>query len=367
MKILYILNELRFSGMEMMLANSFLEWKKNDIEIYILATGKEKGEAFELLTLKGYNVKHISFVNRKLNSFLELREYLKLIKVDVVHIHTEANFLMHALNAYFSGQKKIVRTFHSIFKPRLLGKLRRLFDRFIAVFLNIKYISVGDSVAENEAKHFLTKSKVIYNWYDSNRFLPVELNDKIEIRKKLGLDKHVFVITSIGNCSPIKRHELILDAISKLPKTMNWIYLHAGRENKCCDERKLAKELGIYDRCMFLGLVSNPEEILGISDVFIMSSKLEGLGNAAIESIAVGIPTLLVKVPGLNDVLKLVPDAIGYDPNCEALVSAISNIYNLVIEEKITLSKGLVQSAIDLFSISKGVANYANFYSKVIN
>jgi glycosyltransferase involved in cell wall biosynthesis len=367
MKVLYILNELRFSGMEMMLSNSFLEWKKNDIEIYILSTGKEKGEAFELLAQRGYNVKHISFVNRKLNGFLELRKYFKLTKVDIVHIQTEANFLMHALNAYFSGQKKIVRTFHSIFKPSLLGKLRRLFDRFIAVFLNVKYISVGDSVAENESNHYFTKSKVIYNWFDSNNFSPIKFDEKNEIRKKMGIDELAFVITSVGNCSPIKRHELIIKALSKLPKKINWIYLHAGRENKFCDERKLAKEIGIYQRCRFLGLISNSKEILAISDVYIMSSVVEGLSIAAIESIAVGTPTLLTKVPGLNDILKLVPKTIGYEPNPEALVNAISNVYNIDIKDKITLSKVLAKSAIDLFSISKGVANYTDFYSKIIN
>jgi len=367
MRVLHILNELRFSGMEMMLVNSFAEWKKRDVDIEILATGKEKGEAYDLLSQKGYSLMHIPFYQNKFQSFLSLRKVLIDKNYDIVHIHTEANFLFHAINAYLTGHKSIVRTFHSIFRPRVLGKYRRVLDRFFAYLFGVKYISVGDSVANNEKISFFTKSKIIYNWYDNNKFKPIDYKKKERIRKDLKLDNDVFVITSVGNCSFIKRHELIIESLSKLPESMNWVYLHAGRENSDFDERVLAKKLGIYQNCHFLGMVQNVEDLLAISDVFIMSSKLEGLGNAAIESIAVGTPTLLSKVPGLNDILKLVPESIGYEPNPEALASAISNIYNLDIEERIGLSKGLAQSAIDLFSISKGVANYVNFYSKVIH
>ncbi len=367
MKVLHILNELRYSGMEMMLVNSFENWKEFGVELEIIATGKDKGESYALLSEKGYSLLHIPFHQNKFKSFLNLRKVLKEKNYDLVHIHTEGNFLIHVLNAYLSGHKSIVRTFHSIFKPRFLGKLRRFFDRFIAYLIGVKYISVGDSVAHNEKINFFTKSKIIYNWYDNTKFKPIDSEKKERIRNDLKLDNDVFVITSVGNCSIIKRHELIIESLSKLPKSMNWVYLHVGRENIDCDERALAKKLGIYEKCHFIGLITNANEILSVSDVYVMSSKVEGLSIAAIESIATGIPTLLSKVPGLNDILKLVPESVGYDGNPEDLANVIQEIHNLSIEERIDLTKKLAQTALDLFSTSKGVREYFEYYSKLIH
>lgn len=366
MKVLHILNELRFSGMEMMMDNSFDEWKRHEVEIDILATGIEKGEAYSLLSAKGYSLAHISFIGQRMKAFLELRRYLKEKQFDVIHIHTEANFLIHLLNAYLAGSRNIIRTFHSIFYPSFLGKMRRLVDRIIASFFNVRYISVGDSVAKNESIKFFTKSKIIYNWFDTNRFKEFDRKTKKEIRKKLSLSKDTFVITSIGNCSKIKRHELIIEALAKLPKSMDWVYLHAGRENKNCNERKLAKELGVYNRCMFMGLISNAEEVLVISDAYIMSSVIEGLGISAIESMASGVPTLLTKVPGLNDLLRLVPEAIGYDANSDELSAKIVEVYEIEAKEKEELSKALIKKSNELFSISSGVQNYVNFYKDLV-
>ena len=347
--------------------NSFEEWKRQEVEIEILSTGIEKGEAYSLLSAKGYSLAHISFVGRRIKAFLELRKYLKEKQFDVIHIHTEANFLIHVLNAYFAGSRNIIRTFHSIFYPRFLGKMRRLVDRLIASFFSVRYISVGDSVSNNESIKFFTKSKIIYNWFDTNRFKEFNVEAKKEIREKLSLSNDIFVITSIGNCSNIKRHELIIEGLIKLPKSIDWVYLHAGRENKNCSERKLAKELGVYDRCMFMGLISNAEEVLAISDVYIMSSIIEGLGISAIESMASGVPTLLTKVPGLNDLLRLIPEAIGYDANSEDLSDKIVDVYGLGREEKKELSIELIRKSNELFSISSGVKNYVNFYKRTAN
>ena len=52
MKILHILNSLKFSGVEMMLACSNNNWKQAKITSFILATGHEIGPAYNLLKKK---------------------------------------------------------------------------------------------------------------------------------------------------------------------------------------------------------------------------------------------------------------------------------------------------------------------------
>lgn len=60
-KVLHILNELRLSGMEMMLLNSALEWSKHMVTVDIIATGNERIGADKLID-SGYEVFHIPFI-----------------------------------------------------------------------------------------------------------------------------------------------------------------------------------------------------------------------------------------------------------------------------------------------------------------
>lgn len=365
-RVLHILNELKLSGMEMMLLNSYSEWKNNNIEIDILATGRNSGEATKKLEAAGYRIIHIPFVDNKKKAFLKLRSFLKTNKFEIVHINTEANFLLHTLNAYFSGHKTIVRTFHSVFQPRFLGKTRRIVDRIVAKLFSVKYISVGDSVAKNESTHFFTKSTVIYNWFDEKRFYANSSEVKLKKRQELNISKDKFVISIIGNCSPVKRHYLVLKALSKLPETIDWLLLHAGNEEAGFPERKLVAELNISERCRFLGSVTNVEDILIVSDVYIMSSKVEGLGIAAIEAMACGVPVVLTKVPGLIDLVKTIEDVKGVDSNSLDIAKAIQEIAKMTDMERNQLRFNLSNKAKELFSKKTGVENYSKFYNHLL-
>ena len=69
--------------------------------------------------------------------------------------------------------------------------------------------------------------------------------------------------------------------------------------------KALAKELGVFDRVTFLGNQSHEElpKILHASDAFIRPSITEGLGNAFLEAMAVGLPTIGTRVGGIPDFL----------------------------------------------------------------
>ncbi|MBZ9728692.1 glycosyltransferase [Salegentibacter sp. JZCK2] len=368
MKVLHILNELRFSGMEIMLINSSSEWKKYNVETTILSTGERLGEAAEKMEHIGYEIKHIPFSKNKISSFLVFRQYLKHNKFDVIHIHSEGNFFIHVLNSWLTGNKNIVRSFHSIFKPTSIkGRLRRHTDRKVAKLLKVRYLSVGDSVAQNELKNYYTKSKTIFNWYNDRMFFPKTPKFKAELRRKENIKKETFVISTVGNCSCVKRHNLVLETLALLPLHIDWLYLHAGKEEEGFPERKFANKLGIGDNCRFLGSISNVDEILAISDLFIMSSIVEGLGNSALEAMAMGIPTILTKVPGLTDLLKNIDNTIGVESSSLSMKEGVLKIYNLSKQEREELASRIAIQTKNNFSLENGVRKYYHFYKSKIS
>ncbi|MDT0642308.1 glycosyltransferase [Zunongwangia sp. F363] len=355
------------SGMEMMLLNSFQEWDKNGITPEILATKDNIGNAAEALKNAGYIVHHISFENTSINKCNQFRCLLKENRYDIIHIHPESNFFLYTLLSLSVGHKNIVRTFHSLFKIRWIGRVRRHFDRIMARFLGVKFHAISDMVADFEKTQYNTVTEKIYNWYDSNRYLPVKEEDAQKLRKQMGIKAEVFVLCSVGNCSAIKRHDFLLKALAIFNDSVdNWLYLHAGDEQEGFAERKLASSLNIASNCQFLGAVDNVEEILAVSDVFVMSSKLEGLGNAALEAMGMGTPVILTKVPGLNDLLARVPHSEGVDPTPEGIADGLFKVYSMSSSERRLLGMKLQEQVKKDFSMPMGVDKYVRMYRSMI-
>jgi glycosyltransferase involved in cell wall biosynthesis len=69
---------------------------------------------------------------------------------------------------------------------------------------------------------------------------------------------------------------------------------------------KLADDLGIKDKVIFIGLVDHSElpKYLKISDVFVRPSLSEGLGSAFLEAMAASTPVVGTPVGGIPDFLK---------------------------------------------------------------
>src|SRR5207247_318143 len=59
---------------------------------------------------------------------------------------------------------------------------------------------------------------------------------------------------------------------------------------------KLAKKLGIAERVAFLGLVERPHEFFGSIDVFVLSSRWEGMPNVVLEAMAYQKPIVSTNV-----------------------------------------------------------------------
>ena len=122
------------------------------------------------------------------------------------------------------------------------------------------------------------------------------------VRKAWGFSEDQIIIISVGNCSEIKNHSDILRAISQLTTfEKNIIYFHVGEGESFTEELNLSHKLGIENYVKFAGKVDNIREALICSDIFIMTSLLEGVGIASLEAGSCGLPLLIYDSPGLRE------------------------------------------------------------------
>lgn len=116
-------------------------------------------------------------------------------------------------------------------------------------------------------------------------------------RKELGIHKNDFVIMSTGELNDNKNHETAIKAFAKA-NIDNCYYIICGEGESRLKLIQLAKHEAVDDRVLFLGFREDVKEILKSADLFIFPSKREGLGLAAIEALAAGLPVIAAKNRG---------------------------------------------------------------------
>ena len=120
------------------------------------------------------------------------------------------------------------------------------------------------------------------------------------MRQRLGIGEDVFYILSVGELNRNKNHEVILRAMAELgnPKIHYGI---CGRGERAEYLGRLAEELGIGGQFTLFGFRKDLPDMLQCADCFVFPSRREGLGIAAIEAMAGGIPLITSDCRGTRE------------------------------------------------------------------
>ncbi|MBQ3133400.1 MAG: glycosyltransferase [Clostridia bacterium] len=252
---------------------------------------------------------------------------VKIGKPDVVHSH------MNAVGGFISAAAKSCgipcRIVHchadikyygsrlSVMKSEFLLALMKIFVNSFAT-----HYWACSKAAADRLFYKTKKATVIPNVIDVEKCF-CDIPRKEQERKKLGVTDDRLVIGGMGRVARIKNYEVILDALGAL--VADGVDAHFYCYGRTADEQYMVElkerihRLGIKDRVHFLGNTTSVADSLAAFDVFVMPSVTEGLGIAALEAQAVGLPVILsTGVPaetdmGLGTVSRVGPfDVMGW-------------------------------------------------------
>lgn len=362
MKVVHILNELKFSGAEIMYVDAADKLKSLGCCLYVINTHPNMGEYAPFFKKAGYNVIHMPYsksIVGKFRFYNKLIDFLRKEQIDVVHIH-RSDLKWGASYCAWRAGIKCVYTFHNVFPIRWFSLPYQMFLRWSSKnIFGCRFQTISDDVCQNELKTFHNHTTLIYNWYGKNRFWPACIGEKASVRNELGISQDVLVIISVGGCSEIKRHQEIIKALPLILKSFpETTYIHLGDGYALDDEKKLAAELGVASHIRFEGNQTDVRKYLIASDIYVMTSKFEGIPITAIEALGCEIPAILYDVPGLHNFSEcsmLIPE--NYEALAKAIISLSQNSSQMSELQK--KGKHYVDSKFDM---DKNVAKIFELY-----
>lgn len=111
-----------------------------------------------------------------------------------------------------------------------------------------------------------------------------------------------FVFICVGRLISAKGQELIIDSFAEVCKHVANAELRViGMGTNLNSLKSRSEMLGIANKVHFLGERKDVICLLGDSEVFIHASESEGLSNAVLEAMAVGLPSVVVAAPGVTE------------------------------------------------------------------
>lgn len=339
MRVLHVLATLSPSGAERMLEVAAPLASADGFRSALLSTGEAQvGPFAPRLAAAGHDLYHVPF-SRSISFLRRLFDFFRAERFDAVNIHCERASIWIAAAARAAGTRRIIRTYHAVFPFDGPLRWRRSAQRAVArgMFGAIG-IAHSQSVIDNERRRFANPVRYVPAWIDP-AFRPPSPGERDEARRRLGLEDKTLVVACVGSCMALKNHGALLEAVARLAgQGRDVVLLHAGTGSLEEQERASSAALGIAGRVRFLGPIEDVLSVLHAADIFAMPSLREGLGIAALEALASGLPAVFTDTEGLRDLRPLTRAARWGSPDAESIAAGLLELAQMPQEERRALT-----------------------------
>jgi len=304
MKVLHVLRQLNPGGIECWLDRIVSCWPRAERPEFHLVL--EEQDFGVLAPQFIHNDVPLHYCPAPRNWIASARRFSEvLIKegpFDVVHCHSHhASAFYLAIAAWHMVPMRICQS-HADFRR---NRSSRTFFRFLyeaTASLALQFVSnVRLAVGLGAGYELFGESVTAF------QILPCGTDFKPLLSKRHKAESAYLTLIHVGRLVPEKNHEFLfklIEALSKVEVGARLLLVGDGPERGRLEE--LAQAMGIASSVEFLGNRFDVAELLLASDVFVFPSLAEGLGLAAIEAQAAGLPTLIAE--HLPAEIELIPE-----------------------------------------------------------
>ena len=290
-------------------------------------------------------------------------------QLDLLHVHYA---IPHASAAFMAKQilkKKgkdipVITTLHGT-DITLVGK-DKTFEPVVTFSINESdAITAVSQNLQKETYHNFNIEKeiqVIYNFVDIKRFSKKPL----DAFKKVIAPNGERIITHASNFRKVKRIHDVINVFHKIHDKVPTRLLMVGDGPERPEAEEHCRRLNLCDDIRFLGKQHEMEEILAISDLFLLPSEYESFGLSALEAMASGAPVLSTNAGGLPEInLHGITGYMTQVGDVETMADLATEL--LLNEEKLIDFKTNARKHAQQFDIVNIVPEYEALYKRFVD
>lgn len=263
-----------------------------------------------------YNVimHHIDFERNPFNiknikAYKQLLKLMREEKFDLVHCNTPIGGLLGRICAKKTKVPKVIYTAHGFHfykgAPLVNNILYKNVEKILAKCTDI-LITMNKEDYEAAQKFTLRKNgKVMFVHgvgMDCTSFNIRNFN-KTEYREKLGIKEDDIMIISAGDLIKRKNYKIAIEAIAKCNQD-NIKYLICGTGTDERNLKNLVNELNVNEKVYLLGYRNDMKYLMNCADIFLFTTKQEGLPRSMMEAMSAGLPCVASKIRGNVDLIE---------------------------------------------------------------
>jgi glycosyltransferase involved in cell wall biosynthesis len=188
-----------------------------------------------------------------------------------------------------------------------------LIERINAGFLTDEVIAVSHDLKSLLVNFGIPPERITVVHNGIEPLIPLDSSKARALRSELGIAGNEKVVGTVGRLVPIKDHKTLLEGariiLEREPLTR---FVIVGDGPDMDSLKNLACDLGIRSRVCFPGFRDDAADLLGLFDIFCLTSLHEGIPMALLEAMSLGLPIVATQVGGVKEVI--------HDNECGLLV-----------------------------------------------
>jgi glycosyltransferase involved in cell wall biosynthesis len=352
-KVLYTIPNFDTAGSGKVLYDLANGLDKDHFEVHI-ACNHNRGDFFKEIEKLGspIHITNLSIPYKPYFSFLNRLNpnyrFVKKHKFDIVHSWHWSSDWTEAVASRLSGAKFIFTK-----KAMTWGNIHWKIKSFLANYI----VTINEEM--NVFFQYKKNKTLIPLGVDTEYFNPYFFNPNKDNAK--------FKICTVANLVPVKKIELIINAIKLLNKSNIYLDIIGDTRDDYANYLKsLVANLNLESQIKFLGKHIDVRSFLADSDLYVISSEKEGMPMALVEAVSMGIPVLGSNIPGINLVLNKFPEMLFESGNVQDLASKIEGVISKSNDERNKISKNLRKHCIENYSMESFVKSHEELYRKLV-
>jgi len=294
-------------------------------------------------------------------------EVAKKEGLDIFHVHYA---VPHASAAYMAREILKMENLHVPFITTLHGTDITIVGKDASLEPVVTFsinqsdgiTAVSSDLRKDTYDHFKVTAdiKVIPNFIDLGRFK----KQKKDHFKKAICPNDEKLIVHTSNFRKVKRVQDVVNVFNEIRKVVPAKLLLVGDGPERSAIEKLAEQSCSIDDVRFLGKLEAVEEVLSVSDLFLMTSEKESFGLAALEAMACEVPLISTNAGGLPELN--VDGETGYLCDVGDIEDMATKALQVLDKDNLPRFKTAALKRAQEFELSKILPMYENYYNQVI-